>query len=73
MIGGFGTRAITIYALVIRAAVAFQAAACTSMLAAIILERGKIILKNAAAVSCIRYVNSGTHNLIIPLKSFNKT
>jgi hypothetical protein len=67
MIGGFGTRAVTISALVLRAAVALQATSCTSMLAAIVLERGQLVLKNAAAVSCLRYINSGAHNLITPL------
>src|SRR5436190_6542100 len=67
MTEGLGTRAVTISALIIQAAVALQTIPCASMLAVVALEGGQIMLRHAAAASSIRYVNSGAHNLLLLL------
>ena len=59
------TRVVALLSMVIRTAVIFQATACTSMLAAYILERGLLLLSKVAGLSAIRYVNGGPHNLLL--------
>ncbi|KAJ9419390.1 hypothetical protein FOXG_19701 [Fusarium oxysporum f. sp. lycopersici 4287] len=64
VLAGWTTRSITITSLVLRWATAAQAATCTSMLAAILLQRGAVPLPAAAAVSIIRFDNTGPWSLL---------
>lgn len=59
ILSGWTTRSITIASLVLRWATAMQAGICTSMLAAILLQKGAVPLPSAAAVSIIRCHNTG--------------
>ncbi|KAK3367770.1 hypothetical protein B0H63DRAFT_565670 [Podospora didyma] len=61
------TRFITIASLVLRFAIATQAATCTSMVAAILLSSFEVSLPNAAAVSLIRVSNNGPASLLMYL------
>ncbi|KAI3567769.1 hypothetical protein IWW34DRAFT_796858 [Fusarium oxysporum f. sp. albedinis] len=64
VLAGWTTRSITITSLVLRWATAAQAATCTSMLAAILLQMGAVPLPAAAAVSIIRFDNTGPWSLL---------
>ncbi|KAK7592047.1 hypothetical protein V3481_006682 [Fusarium oxysporum f. sp. vasinfectum] len=64
VLAGWTTRSITITSLVLRWATAAQAAICTSMLAAILLQMGAVPLPAAAAVSIIRFDNTGPWSLL---------
>jgi hypothetical protein len=64
---GWATRSITLASLVIRWSIAGQATICTSMLAGLVLERNGIRYSQAAAVSILRFVNSGPFNLLSPI------
>jgi len=59
VINGWLTRSITITSLILRWATAAQGMACTSMLAAVLLQQGGITLPAAAAVSLTRFDNTG--------------
>jgi len=65
MAGGFCTRVVSLLSMVLRTATIFLSMACTSMLAAFILERGLLVLSKAAALSSIRYINGGPQNLLL--------
>jgi hypothetical protein len=65
MAEGFCTRVVTLLSMVLRTAIIFLSMACTSMLAAFILERGLLVLSKAAALSAIRYINGGPLNLLL--------
>lgn len=64
MIAGWATRAVTLSSLVLRLAVATQAGLCTSMLAAVALERFVVPMATVAEVSTIRNSNAGPHHLM---------
>ncbi|KAH7066469.1 hypothetical protein FB567DRAFT_617394 [Paraphoma chrysanthemicola] len=57
------SRAITLSSLVIRLAIAAQAGVCTSMLAALLLERSGVPVPWVAEVSLIRSATTGPHHL----------
>ena len=65
MVEGFCTRVVSLLSMVLRTATIFLATACTSMLAAYILERGLLVLSKVAALSSIRYINGGPQNLML--------
>ncbi|RGP70198.1 hypothetical protein FSPOR_4098 [Fusarium sporotrichioides] len=69
VLAGWTARAITITSLVLRWATAAQAAICTSMLAALLLQRGTVRLPEAAAVSLIRVNNTGPWSLLGKMKA----
>ncbi|KAJ3545817.1 hypothetical protein NM208_g2324 [Fusarium decemcellulare] len=69
VISGWTTRSITITSLVLRWATAAQAATCTSMLAAILLQKGGVPLPASAAVSIIRFNNTGPWSLLGMMKA----
>jgi hypothetical protein len=60
---GWTTRSITIASLLLRWVVCAQAAVCTSMLAAILLQNFEVPLPHAAAVSIMRFENTGPQSL----------
>lgn len=64
MVAGFCTRVVSLLSMALRTATIFLATACTSMLAAFTLERGLLVLSKVAALSSIRYINGGPHNLM---------
>ncbi|KAH7153377.1 hypothetical protein EDB81DRAFT_931852 [Dactylonectria macrodidyma] len=64
VLSGWTTRSVTITSLVLRWATASQAATCTSMLAAILLQKGAVPLPAAAAVSIFRFDNKGPWSLL---------
>ncbi|MCJ1280336.1 hypothetical protein MMC21_008163 [Puttea exsequens] len=63
MIAGWSARSITLASLAIRFVVTAQAAAATSMLAALALSRFEVPLWRSAAMSMMRFENTGPHNL----------
>jgi hypothetical protein len=65
MLDAWATRSITIASLFLRTSAAIQAGICTSMMAAVALEHGMFVLSKAAAVSSIRFVNSGPSDLLL--------
>ncbi|KAF4447978.1 hypothetical protein F53441_8569 [Fusarium austroafricanum] len=69
VLAGWMARSITITSLVLRWATAAQAAACTSMLAAILLQKGAVPLPAAAAVSIIKFNNTGPWSLLRNMKA----
>jgi hypothetical protein len=69
VLAGWTARSITITSLVLRWATAAQAATCTSMLAAILLQRGAIPLPVAASVSIMRFNNTGPWSLLGNMKA----
>ncbi|SCO90106.1 uncharacterized protein FRV6_14234 [Fusarium oxysporum] len=64
VLAGWTTRSITITSLVLRWATAAKAATCTSMLAAILLQKGAVPLPAATAVSIFRFDNTGPWSLL---------
>jgi len=68
LISSWVPRTVALSALVIRTAIVTQAGACTSMIAAVALESGRVLLSEAAAASSIRFVNGGPHTLFSPLR-----
>ncbi|KAF5612806.1 hypothetical protein F25303_14315 [Fusarium sp. NRRL 25303] len=69
VLAGWTARSITITSLVLRWATAAQAAICTSMLAAILLQNGAIPLPVAASVSIMRFNNTGPWSLLGTMKA----
>ena len=65
MVDEWVTITIALTALVLRASAAVQASACTSIFAALALEEGRFVLSKAAALSAIRFLNSGPQNLFL--------
>ncbi|KAI3341995.1 hypothetical protein F4824DRAFT_270918 [Ustulina deusta] len=61
---GWMIRAITLSALVLRFIVSVQAAVCTSMIAAIVLEQRRVRRSQAAWFSIMRSLNDGPRQLI---------
>ncbi|KAI0544547.1 hypothetical protein F4679DRAFT_564547 [Xylaria curta] len=61
---GWMVQAITLSALVLRFVVSVQAAVCTSMIAAIVLERRRVRRSHAAWFSIMRSLNDGPRQLI---------
>ncbi|KAI1147773.1 hypothetical protein F4825DRAFT_471080 [Nemania diffusa] len=59
ILGGWSSQAITLAALVIRTATAIQATTCTSMLAALFLERHYVPKSEVVHFSILRSVNNG--------------
>ncbi len=59
VLGQFTTQAITLSSVVLRVVTATQAAVCTSLVAAVVLENHGIRLSRAAEVSAMRSVNDG--------------
>lgn len=64
VLAGWTTRSITISSLVLRWATATQAVTCTSMLAAVLLQACAVPLPTAAAVSIMRFDNTGPWSLL---------
>jgi hypothetical protein len=64
MVNSWATRTVALISLILRTATSIQAGACTSMMAAVILENGLFVLSKAAAVSTLRYVNGGPESLL---------
>jgi hypothetical protein len=64
VLGGWTTRSVTITSLVLRWATAAQATTCTSMLAAVLLKVGAVHLPAAAAMSIMKYDNTGPWTLL---------
>ena len=65
VLAGWIPRSITIAALLIRSLVTAQAAICTSMLAALVLEIVGTPLRNAAAISMARFEITGPLSLLL--------
>lgn len=57
-------RAVTLSAVALRLAISIQATVCTSMVAALLIERRKVHISQIAKVSICRSVNSGPQQLI---------
>lgn len=68
MLTGWGPRAVTIASLIIRTVITAQAAFCTSILASLALRRFDVLLPKLAAVSILRFENSGPQSLLFELK-----
>lgn len=64
---GWILRVITLTSIIIRTAMTMQATVFCMVLASITLQRGGVLIQNAAAVSIYRFTNSGPHNMILPL------
>ncbi|KAH7069853.1 hypothetical protein BKA63DRAFT_519672 [Paraphoma chrysanthemicola] len=64
VLSGWATRSVTITSLILRWTTAVQAMICTSMLAAILLQAGTVRLQTAAAMSIMRYDNTGPWTLL---------
>ncbi|KAI5839040.1 hypothetical protein DFP73DRAFT_245092 [Morchella snyderi] len=64
---GWILRVITLTSIIIRTSMMMQATVFCMVLASITLQRGGVLMQNAAAVSIYRFTNSGPHNMIIPL------
>jgi hypothetical protein len=58
------TRAITLTALILRVIISAQSTVCTSMIAALILEKRFTLKSNVGYLSVIRAINSGPRELI---------
>jgi hypothetical protein len=67
MLRGWATRSVTLASVLIRSAITAQALAATAMLAALALHWHQVTLPDAAAVSLLRFANSGPSSLILPL------
>jgi hypothetical protein len=63
VLAGWVTRSITIASLIIRVIIAAQAGVCTSMVAALLLHRGAVMLPHFASVCLQQLDNSGPHRL----------
>lgn len=66
---GWATRAVTISSIFIRIAIGLQNGLMTAMLASIIIEKRGVRLHQLPALSIMRSVSSGAHNLLGPLVS----
>ncbi|KAI1408414.1 hypothetical protein F5Y13DRAFT_204766 [Hypoxylon sp. FL1857] len=64
MLRDWATRAVTLSALVLRSVAAAQASVCTSLVAALLLERRQVRLSKVAQMSVTRSVNNGPQQLI---------
>ncbi|KAL7628611.1 hypothetical protein AAE478_000126 [Parahypoxylon ruwenzoriense] len=58
------TRAVTLSSLVLRSVIAAQATVCTSLVAALLVERRQVRVSQVAQMSITRSVNSGPQQLI---------
>lgn len=67
LLDGWLIRTVTILSLAIRTTVAMQLVDCVSMIAALALEHGQSPLPNTAAVSMMRFQNSGPLGLLLRL------
>ena len=65
MVDGWTTRVVSILSSVMRTSAAYLAGVCTSIVAAIALERGIFTLSKSAAASSMRYINSGPLDLLL--------
>jgi hypothetical protein len=63
MMKAWVSRAVTLLSLFIRLAIAAQAGVCTSMLAALLLERSGVPIPWVAEVSLIRSATTRPHHL----------
>ncbi|XXG93884.1 hypothetical protein Hte_000133 [Hypoxylon texense] len=69
----WATRAVTLSSLVLRSVIAVQTTVCTSLVAALLIERRQIRLSQVTRMSIIRSVNNGPYQLLqdlISSKSF---
>ncbi|KAI6083748.1 hypothetical protein F4821DRAFT_280604 [Hypoxylon rubiginosum] len=64
MLHNWGTRAVTLSTLLLRASTSAQAAVCTSLVAALILERHHVRVSQLTQFSTTRSVNNGLRQLI---------
>ena len=64
VLAGWTTRSVTITSLILRSTAATQAITSTSMLAAVLLEAYAVPLSTAAAVSIMRFDNTGPWSLL---------
>lgn len=64
VIDGWMTRSVTISSLVLRSTAATQAILATSMLAAVLIQAYAVPLPSAAAVSIMRFDNTGPFSLL---------
>ena len=64
MLNGQIAQAVTLTSLILRVVSASQATICTSMVAALLLERRKIPLSCVARISAMRSVNGGPRDLL---------
>lgn len=69
VLAGWIPRSITITALILRSAITAQAVTCTSMLAAILLQKYGVPLHTAAVVSLMRFDNTGPWTLLWKTKA----
>ncbi|KAF2026620.1 hypothetical protein EK21DRAFT_115674 [Setomelanomma holmii] len=65
---GWTTRSVTISTLIIRWATAAQATTCTSILAAMLFVSGEVPLPAAAALSTMRFENTGPWSLLLSMR-----
>lgn len=75
VLAGWITRSVTIAALVIRISVAQQATICTSMLAALLLQRSGTRLPLIMPISIARAQNTGAHSLawlMLPMREVTR-
>ena len=64
MLSDGATRSITLSALILRVVTAAQAAVCTSLTAALLLERNQVRLSQLAQFSVTRGVNAGPRRIL---------
>ncbi|PHH59695.1 hypothetical protein CDD81_2667 [Ophiocordyceps australis] len=67
VLGGWATRAVTITSIFIRIAIGLQSGLMTAMLASMVIETRGVHLPQLPALSIMRSVSSGAHNLVEPL------
>ncbi|XP_044724121.1 uncharacterized protein HRG_02017 [Hirsutella rhossiliensis] len=69
VLSGWATRTVTISSIFIRIAISLQSGLITAMLASMIIENRGVYLPQLPALSIMRSVSSGAHNLMEPLAS----
>lgn len=69
VLSGWTTRSITITSLILRWATAAQTIICTSMLTAVLFKVGAVPLPSAAAISIMRFDNTGPWSLLARMKT----
>lgn len=69
VLAGWTTRSVTILSLVLRSTAASQAMTCTSMLAAVLLQAYAVPLPTSAAVSIMRFDNTGPWSLLNSMRA----
>ncbi|KAI1343239.1 hypothetical protein F5Y15DRAFT_427694 [Xylariaceae sp. FL0016] len=67
MLRGWATQAMTLSTLVLRTITSAQAAVCTSLVAALVLERHQVRLSQLAQFSVNRSVNDGPRGLVLEI------